>query len=600
MVKDRTRQPPPSPKTRSARWPLPAIGLLAGLGYLIYTAVVIDPRFIYNTAGLITNFPCFYYGWQPFLEHISRPGGTLEYITAFLAQAYYDRWLGAAVITAAACLAWLSSCWYLGRIGLSNARIAATAGPILILALHSQYLYALDMVVGSTAAIGITLGLMRLAYGNAYWRTCLACLLLALAYWATGGASLLVAVLLAIAAMASGLTWSAVAVSAWAAICPYLIGVLAYGDSIATAYSRLTPWQHPAGQIKGVPALLPWLLYLALPLGAIAAMVIKIAIADRRIRRSPTGYLEALVACIAMVCAAWWSYDPRLRALFAVDYYSQTRDWKKVIDIARAVPYNYLICHAANRALFHTSQLGHSMFSLPQDPASLLLSDRPAFWHKARTCMELGLINEAENALCIAIEIYGERPILIDGLATVNIVKGNPNAARVLLGTLARVPFWACKARQRLNQLALDPNLSTDPFIQQLRERMLRRDWVRPTEPLPRLLEQYPANRMAYEYLMAQFLLTKDLAGLVRTFNQYHWINMDRTPRHYQEALLLAKALDIGSAGMKGYTIETGISETFVSFMRTLASFGSDLDRARRQMKDRFGDTYFYYFYLGG
>jgi hypothetical protein len=274
--------------------------------------------------------------------------------------------------------------------------------------------------------------------------------------------------------------------------------------------------------------------------------------------------------------------------------------WSKVLDIGRRSPHHYLVSHAIYRALYHTGQLGDSMFSYPPDPKALLLTAKEAFWQKVDTCIDLGLMNEAENALAISVELFGERPLLLQRLALINMVKGDIDTSRVFLGALAKVPFWSAQAQGYLARLHNDPNLSHDKEIQTLRAVRLKQDSVKATDTLTQLLAENPKNRMAYEYGMAWLLLTKNLATFAQTFNAYHHTNASMIPRHYEEAILLCKALKQGSVDLRGQSVSPESFNRLADFMKAVRPYGRDVAAAHAAVGAVFGDSYYYYFFLSG
>ena len=105
---------------------------------------------------------------------------------------------------------------------------------------------------------------------------------------------------------------------------------------------------------------------------------------------------------------------------------------------------------------------------------------------------------------------------------------------------------------------------------------------------------------MAYEYGMAVLLMTKDLAGFAETFNRYHPMNASRIPRHYEEAILLSKALNRGTVDLRGQSVSREVFNRLGAFMKALKPFGADVKRARAALKEGFGDSYYYYFFFSG
>lgn len=221
-------------------------------------------------------------------------------------------------------------------------------------------------------------------------------------------------------------------------------------------------------------------------------------------------------------------------------------------------------------------------------------------WQKFDTCMDLGLINQAENALSISVETFGERPLLLQRLAVVNMVKGNVGAARVFLRALEKVPFWSSVARGYMARLESDPDLSGDSEIQPLRNVMLHTDYVGEADTLTLLLTENPKNRMAYMYGMAWLLLSKNLDSFVQKFNTYHHRNFSTIPRHFQEAMLLSRFLKKQPTDVPGQIIAEQTKMQFSEFSRAMQQHGKSVAAARAALKERFGNTYFYYYFLGG
>jgi hypothetical protein len=143
-----------------------------------------------------------------------------------------------------------------------------------------------------------------------------------------------------------------------------------------------------------------------------------------------------------------------------------------------------------------------------------------------------------------------------------------------------------------------DSNLAENEEVQRLRAVRLKQDFVWPTDFIRQLLTENPRNRMAYEYGVAWLLLSKDLPGFVQLFNTYHNQVESRIPRHYEEAILLAKALNRGTADLGARSISQEAGERFTSFMKALQPFGRDTAAARKSLRKGFGDSYYYYFLL--
>jgi len=596
--------------------------------FYLYLAFEVDLRLIYHGGGLIDNFPTFYWGWDFLIQYLAYPGGMVQYASAFLAQLFYYSWAGAAVVTCQAWLIWLGTDVYLKAVAARRLRWIRFIGPLVLAAIYSQYTFHLPMTVAFTAALLGACLFLRFAPQAAVPRGLCFLVLSVVLYAGAGGAFLLFAFLCGAAEIVFGRQYRR-GLLYWAlgAALPCLLGVVVFGDRPADAYGRLLPWFwqtiHDGSSKRMLNAVV--VLDACLPL-AVSILGIwrflssgwrqpppqaRPARGGHRLRRadpSPAkGATGALAwgletAALAVLTAATLLiyHDSRQKNLFEVDYSCMHRMWSKVLDIGRRSPHHYLISHAIYRALYHTGQLGDSMFSYPPDAKALLLTGKEVLWQKIDTCIDLGLMNEAENALTISVEVFGERPILLERLALVNMVKGNINPARVLLGALAKVPFWRTPAQDYLARIERDPNLSQDEEIQSLRALRLKRDSVKPIDIITQLLTENKKNRMAYEYGVAWLLLTKNLAGFAQSFNLYHDASAPSIPRHHEEAILLCKTLKQGGVDLRGQSVSQETLNRLAAFTKAIRPYGKDAAAARAALKEDFGDSYFYYFFLSG
>jgi hypothetical protein len=105
---------------------------------------------------------------------------------------------------------------------------------------------------------------------------------------------------------------------------------------------------------------------------------------------------------------------------------------------------------------------------------------------------------------------------------------------------------------------------------------------------------------MAFEYLMAHYLLTKQLGKFVGNLHRLDDFGYDSIPRHYQEAISLyigitQKGIDLGGRGLN-----TEIVNQYKQINKIVADpNNSDLENLRRKLAPKFGRTYFFYFVFG-
>jgi len=392
--------------------------------FYLYLAFEVDLRLLYNGGGLITNFPTFYADWEFLKEQLACPAGTIEYVSAFLAQLFCYSWAGAAVVTCQAWLIGLGTDVYLKEIGASRLRILRFVGPLVLVAVYSQYIFHFTTTLAFTVALIAACLFLRVAPQSPVCRGIHFLALSIALYATTGAASLLFALLCGGARIVKDHRYrEGLLYALSAAGVPYLVGVIIWGLPARYAYVELLPI-HLGARMNEPPKLMlkaVGVLYLFLPvvLGAVGLWHVTIArwvsfakarpIQTRRSSRKslpPRSWaesavlrwtIETIVLATSTTAILHFYHDHKLKALFEVDYYSRQGMWSKVLDTARHCPPHFLICHALDRALYHTDRLGDEMFAYYQDPKALLLAGRENLWQKVDICTELGLINEAET-----------------------------------------------------------------------------------------------------------------------------------------------------------------------------------------------------------
>ncbi|MGB2821438.1 MAG: DUF6057 family protein, partial [Phycisphaerae bacterium] len=325
---------------------------------------------------------------------------------------------------------------------------------------------------------------------------------------------------------------------------------------------------------------------------------------------------------ILAVCAAaaWASLDTGRRRVLRIDSLARHEDWPAVLREARRLPlrhFNSPVINNVDRALFHTGRLPDEMFAYPHKlgmPGLTLYIGSRYIPANGRTCMktsdlffELGHVNEAEHMAYEALELLGDQPHLLKRLFLVYVLKGQPTAARTYLAALEKSPFHAAEARRHRELLDEDPNLPHLEEIRQSRLRMPRIDsgpWPTAEQLLLHLLHANPRNRMAFEYLMAHYLLARQHGKVAANLARLRDFGAVEVPRHYAEALML-HAYELRVRGivrpipLHGLRLDPGLQRRLEEFLRIRSRFGNDPVGAREALKDDFGDTYFFYYTFG-
>ncbi|MBN2037697.1 MAG: hypothetical protein JW768_13230 [Chitinispirillaceae bacterium] len=218
-------------------------------------------------------------------------------------------------------------------------------------------------------------------------------------------------------------------------------------------------------------------------------------------------------------------------------------------------PLQQYLIHARNSALAHTGKLGAKMFAYPQasfSPEPLMLRESiqvfgfPQWAAAIDLFMDLGMVNYAEKTIGELMECMGPYPFLMYRRSLLHVAKNNSEAASVYLHKLRGMPFYRKEAEKLLSALGDSVTLAAHPFIARLRASMDTVDhfFLSGTEEdlLLFLLDRNPKNKLAFDYLMAYYLLTGKVKKLVAQLPRAPAFGYTLLPRHWEEAFCVYMA----------------------------------------------------------
>jgi hypothetical protein len=602
------------------------LGIIFFALFYLYLLFYVDLRLIYSCGGVVTNFPVFAKDWVFFRDHISHPGGVIEYISAFLSQLFYIGWAGALVVTIQAWSMYACVDYILKALNLSVLRILRFVPVVILLIIYTQYTYHFYTTMAFLTAVSfLCLYIEKTRFlVSDYGRLIVLLVMSVILYYVVGGAYLLFALLGALyellfkRRLLSGFLCLLLAV-----VIPYVLGVLLFGESVINAFSDSLPfsWKTLTFESHTESITAVYILYLFLPLTLLfSALYLKIlgsrmqtllrswAKKARLSTSSPTlrSVFESFAVLVIAFATVIFSGSREKRTVFAVHYYACNRMWPQVLKAAHNYPENVFVMNAVDRALYYTGRLGYDMFCWPQNPDVLLPTgeDRVlANWHKFDTQIDLGLMNMAERNLNECSQVFGEQPMILKRLALINMVKGNYGSARIYLGALSKTLFDSKWANDYLALLRSDPNLSTDNRIQYLRSICPEKDYAvigYPKEKVLRdLLERNNQNRMAFEYMTAWYMLTRQLEKCVRSIEHVTDFSYPKLPSLYQEVLLIYVYGTKKPVQLVGYQPSSAARHQIEDFSRIFNSHNRNKREAFGELAKNYGDSYFFYHIYG-
>ena len=629
---------PATAKQRSSRnWERVSQDFLFFTFFYLWLWLYVDLRLIYHGAGIITNFPVFYKGWSFFRPFLSYPGGPVEYLSAFLSQLFYYSWVGALVVTVQAWLLSLCIDYMLKITNSPRIRWIRFLLPICLLVLYTQYTYYFVITMAFLVALVTACIYMKVTLLRAKISSCVSVFLIlsVIVYYLAGGAFLLFAVVCAIYELIfRSRRQICLLYVCCAAVIPYGLGLLIFDVNIVDAFSHLLPisWRILKHQTRRRSITIVYVLYLLPPFVLLINGLWQMLWTRPHSTKKPTGrksgtkhrnkifslpvrifswygrslklkYVVELLLLFAIAGGAVsYSRNENLRTRFKVDYYAYHKMWPELLISARRHPTDPFIGHAVNRALYYSGRLGYDMFSWPQIKSHLFLTD-PTFkqvdWQISDLYLDIGLVNLAENAMTECLEALGARPMILQRLALMNMVKGNVGSAKIYLGALSKTLFHADWAEHYLDNLQNDPNLVSDRYVQHLRSLCLDKDC--PIYSLLRertllwLLEKNHQNRMAFEYLMAWHLLNKSLSKFAQKIERLPDLGYTELPTHYEEAALIYSFKTRQPVFLGDYPPNPQVRRKIEDFSRILIAYGGNKQAALEDLSKNFRNTYFFY-----
>jgi hypothetical protein len=250
------------------------------------------------------------------------------------------------------------------------------------------------------------------------------------------------------------------------------------------------------------------------------------------------------------------------------------------------------------------------MFRCPLDPEAILLTHEKresdlTQWKLSDVFLELGHVNVAQKLASELVATKSHLGIALEELGWISIIKGHPGTARVYLKALKKDLIYRGRAESLL--CGLDRGFTPDEAAYLDRIRSCMRDeaaGVTGSEPVDQtlagLLAHNPRNKMAFEYLMACYLLTGQVDKIVENVARLHDLGYPQIPTLYEEAILIhwgtqGKTSDLGAFHISQETLQR--YETFVQIRNAMQPQNRQAV-FNRLIRD-FGTSYFFYYSFG-
>ena len=615
--------------------------LIFFLSGALYLWLVIEPHLIYQCFGTILSYAHpFATGWSFLKNSLELPGGFVTYVSGFLSQGFYYSPLGTVIIVVSSlCLCELSR-RHLVAAGYARATVLSSVPAILIFLMYSCYKHPLPACL--TVSLGLLCSLVfeKVPLRRLVIRAVVYCLMSAVIFWLSGAGGLLVfLVMTVIHGIFVHKDWrlAVLAVPASFAITWGLTQFL-FLIPPKKAFLILTPVSPvvTVGMNTFLRVLII-LLYGFVPLSVLLLFLGKMVFsktgqtrkirskskkrkkthnAARQKKLSPAIFRKPAVTAIPIVLMAaglYFSYDQMSKPFVLANDYAIRKQWDKVLELGRSLPKgksNVYFNHDINRALYHTGKLPYDLFRFPQTPHGLLLTHekKESYLTQLKLCdvfMELGQVNVAERLASEVLATKGNFGIVIEKLAWINIIKGQTGTARIYLNALKKDLIYRRTAEKLL--IALDNGFSPEKaaYVDRVRSNMfeeghagISKDSI--DQILIELLVHNPRNKMAFEYLMACYLLTGRADKIAMNMERLSDLGYKAIPTLYEEAILIYFGSQGQKVDLKKFNIKRNTFERYAKFVQLRNAMGPNNRQAvLGRLIGEFGSSYFFYFTFG-
>jgi MFS family permease len=579
-------------------------------------------------------------GWSFLRNSLGEPGGFVVYIAGFLSQGYYHSWLGALVIVLTAlCLGELSRRHFVVA-GHPHSTVLTCFPLLMIFLLYSRYKHPLSACLVVSLGLYFSLVFEKLPLRKTSIRIVAYCLLVAVGFWLMGAGGVLVFLLMTViygifVHRNWGLTILAVPASVvitWG-LAQYLF-VLPPQEALLS----LTPFSPTLTLgMKTFLRVLIFLLYGFVPF-TVSLMFFgnivfgkhkqtrKVRLKTKKAEKthavagqkkiSLKSFRKPAVIALPIVLMGmglYFSYDQMSKAFVLSNTYSRQKQWNKVIELSHNLPKgisNPYFNHDIIRALYHTGRLPYDLFHFPQTPQALLLTHekKESYLTQLKLCdifMELGQVNMAEKEASELLAVKGPSGIALEKLAWINILKRQTDTARIYLNAMKKDMVFRNTADALLSSLNNGFAPYQTDYIDKIRSYMHEEEYSITgkesiSEILLGLLEQNPRNRMAFEYLMACYLLTGRADKVVENIERLNDLGYKGIPTLYEEAILIYFGVQGQQVNLNKFNIRRETIQRYMKFVQ----LRKDMQTANRQavlyrLIQEFGSTYFFYFSFG-
>lgn len=539
-----------------------------------------------------------------FLKSISTPGGIIGYLGEFMTQFYLLPFAGASIITMLLlALQQLTKKLFSAVYPNKNMMLLSFLPAAWYCMILTNEFYLLSGLIG--IVISLVFCLAYISFSKTMVRGIAGLLFIPIIYFLTGGSFLLFLLIAIVFELINRnhkqlhIIWPVLFVLISVAF-PLLIKKFYFATPILQTF--ISSQYYKISIIAPYPVLLIWLY--------IPGVMYIVEIFNRK-EKSISVWLafsfQLLFVFVILFLGFWAFTNMKSEHTKAFDYYVRNGEWEKVIKLAdKGVPHNVFSIYYLNLALAKTGQLGEKMFVYPQVGKDGLFMP---FHREHLSAMmgnevfyQLGLINVSQEYIFESMEANPDlRKTVraIKRLAETNLINGQYEVTKKYLYKLKQTLFYRKWAKNAETYLYNDEKIDQHPDWGEKRRFSPKQDYFFSIDHIDQILisslHDHPQNKIAFEYLMADCLIGKDLKNFMEYLPHAKKMGYKILPKSYQEAILYV----IGLHSMNPEQDNTfPISDNTKIQLQQYAKIYTTAPNAGQILAKNFGNTYWYYFHF--
>jgi len=311
------------------------------------------------------------------------------------------------------------------------------------------------------------------------------------------------------------------------------------------------------------------------------------------------------------VVLAWFGFKSfanfEAEEIMTYDYLVRNEQWKDVLKYAdKNPPRNYLSLAMLNLSLAKTGQMGNRMFSYDQHGINGLFLPFNREYVTAimgnEILYHLGLINASQEYAFESMETIpdmGKSARVIKRLAETNLINGQYKVSEKYLKLLEKTIFYRKWAKNAMTVLNNEEKINNDPDWGEKRKFMVRNDYffhIKNIEAaLNRMVKEHPDNKIAFEYLMAFYMINKDMRNFINLIPVMEKMGYSKVPVSYQEAIMYIIGLN-NEDPMTNSPMY--VSQDTRLRMKAYADIYTKYPDAQERLEKRFSGTYWFYLHF--